>query len=65
MATFQDGNPIPRHVDDALKREDHATSAIVQKMSRIRKTGGELIDNVAMGTGTGLVLSIALRLANK
>jgi hypothetical protein len=24
MATFQGGNPIPRHVDDALKREDHA-----------------------------------------
>lgn len=27
MATTQGGNPLARHIDDALKREDHATPA--------------------------------------
>src|SRR5690606_27498399 len=27
MATTQGGNPLAKHIDDALKREDHATPA--------------------------------------
>lgn len=27
MATTQGGNPLARHIDDALKREDHANPA--------------------------------------
>lgn len=48
MATTQGGNPLARHIDDALKREDHATPATnppKDEQNPGRGRGGEVDDD--------------------